>query len=71
MMAEKGEYLDVEGFAELPRDSKSVTQETFQLVFDHIWPGYLSWCKENEFWDDQDLVRNLLELVWEGQVVVP
>ncbi len=68
--ADESEYLDLEGFKELPRD-KSVSDKTFQVVEERVWRGYQKWCSEKELWDDQDLVRKLLNLTWENKVVLP
>ena len=55
-----GEYLDdVEEFNELP-GTKSVTSDTFERVASQIWQRYQELCKEYNYWDDQDLVREIL-----------
>lgn len=71
MLADEGEYLDLDDFNELPRGNRSVTRETFNLVVDRIWRRYQEWCNDNGFWDDQDLVRKLLQLNWQGDLVLP
>ena len=57
---EEDEYLDPEGYAELPKKSKSVSGETFKQVYKDIWDAYKKWLKEENRWDDQDLVREAL-----------
>lgn len=45
-------------------DSKgrSVSEETFEQVFDLVWNGwYRNICKEQQLWDDQDLATVALE----------
>jgi len=70
-MSSEDEYFDTEDFIELPRKIQSVTLETFKTIFEKIWPWYERLCKEQGYWDDQDLVRKLLKLVWEGEISLP
>ncbi len=60
-LVEEGQYLDPEFFTELPEKQKSVTQETFDVVFNNIWsPWYKDLCEKGGYWDDQDIARSLL-----------
>lgn len=71
LSSDMGEYLeDVEEFKELP-GQKSVTADTFQRVSQRIWPRYRKWCQENHYWDDQDLVREILTGWAEKEIVLP
>ncbi len=54
-------YLEKDEYLELPKDEKSITPNTFNIVYDKVW---LAWYKplcENSLWDNQDLVRFLLD----------
>ncbi|NJM00605.1 MAG: hypothetical protein HC924_18330 [Synechococcaceae cyanobacterium SM2_3_2] len=54
-------YLDVEDYLqEVPQRDRSVSLANFQQVFNDVWPWYQKLCKENNCWDDQDLVRAAL-----------
>lgn len=60
-LVEEDEYLDSESFNDLPEKQKSVTQDIFDIVYDHIWlQWYKGLCEKEGFWDDQDLTRSLL-----------
>ena len=37
-------------------------QELFELIYQKVWLGwYQPLCKQHQYWDDQDLVRELLQ----------
>ena len=63
MRQEADEYIDSEYYEyEVPRKQRSVSLDTFQMVYDIAWKGiYQPMCNEG-FWDDQDLARQLLDL---------
>lgn len=70
-LSDAGEYLeDIHEFDELPR-KKSVTRSTFRRISNQIWKRYQEWCNENQYWDDQDLVRELLTEWWNGDLELP
>jgi hypothetical protein len=54
-------YLDPDDYLEIPTKQKSVTPETYQIVFDKVWKRYLDDQKEKGLWDHQDLARYMLE----------
>jgi hypothetical protein len=60
--AEKDVYLTPDDYAIIPRKRKSVTQETFQEVYERIWESWYSKMSAEGYWDDQDLARNVLSL---------
>ena len=54
-------YLDPDDYIEIPAKQKSVTPETYQIVFDKVWKRYLEDQKQKGLWDHQDLARHMLE----------
>jgi hypothetical protein len=63
MLSEQEEDYDVEHYKELPSKRKSLTDSTYEIVYQEIWLGwYRPLCEDEEYWDDQDLARRLLEL---------
>ena len=54
-------FLDSSDYEELPRSQKSVTLETYQLVFEHVFTRYQKHQHEKGFWDHQDLARKVIE----------
>ena len=36
---------------------RTVSVHSFQAIHDGVWAKYESWCRENHYWDDQDLVH--------------
>lgn len=62
------DFLDDLAYDELPRREKSVSIDAYNWVYNNIWkPWYKDLFKTNErltdeqYWDDQDLVRYILE----------
>lgn len=56
------DYLDPDDYAELGEDLRHVTDDLFTLIFNKVWLGwYQGLCKQERYWDDQDLVRVLLQ----------
>jgi tetratricopeptide (TPR) repeat protein len=69
MRDEEGSYFSPEDYVELPDKRKSVSDANFELVFTHVWS---SWYRHEEGWDDQDLVRAVLDrAVLDGDGAVP
>lgn len=47
---------------EMPRSGKTVSNDVFELVFNHAWDWYAKLCREQQLWDDQALVLEVLRL---------
>jgi len=62
MREEESEYMDTYWYGhELPRSQKTVTDETFRLIYEHIWESwYKPLCTDEGYWDDQDVARRVL-----------
>lgn len=54
-------FLEKEEYLELPKHEITVTPETFNLVYEKVWNSWYRLLCDESFWDDQDLVRYLLE----------
>jgi len=55
------DFLDPEEYKELPRKEKTVTSVAFEKVFNKVWKNWYSEiCADNGYWDDQDLIRLIL-----------
>lgn len=60
-------YLDDLTYIELSKGEKSVSQETYTWVFKNIWEKWyepaceISDSETRKYWDDQDLVRYILD----------
>ncbi|MBD2482794.1 hypothetical protein [Planktothrix sp. FACHB-1365] len=63
MQNELGAEIDPEFYeCELPRNLKSISDNTFQLIYEKIWQRwYKPLCGKEGFWDDQDLAHAVLE----------
>ena len=62
MQDESGTEVDPEFYnIELARDSKSISDVTFKLIYEKVWKWYSELCVKEEYWDDQDLVRSVLQ----------
>ena len=53
--------------SEVLKRQRTVSIHSFQTIYDGAWAKYESWCRENQYWDDQDLVHRLLTLEQQGQ----
>ena len=62
MQDESGAEVDPEFYKiELARDSKSISDGTFKLIYEKVWKWYQEICEKEGYWDDQDLVRSVLK----------
>jgi hypothetical protein len=53
--------LSPEEFEALPQKHRSVSIETFRLIYDHVWHRwYKRLCDSEGYWDDQDLAVQAL-----------
>ncbi|MDB9315891.1 3'-5' exonuclease [Spirulina sp. CS-785/01] len=55
-------YLNSEDYKEIPRREQTVTVEEFEEIYETVWKWYSRYLKEEEKWDDQDLIRKVLNL---------
>ncbi len=53
-------FMTPEEYEELPKKEKNVSENIFKDVYEHVWNYYHRICLENNYWDDQDLVRTAL-----------
>jgi len=52
------DYLDPESYKDLPKKQRSVTEGSYDLVYERVWENwYTNLCHNEGFWDDQDLAR--------------
>ena len=62
MRNENGDYLDPESYEELPESKRTVIKEDYKLIYTSIWENwYYNLCRKNNYWDDQDLTRAVLD----------
>lgn len=62
MQNEFGTEIDPEFYEfELDRDAKSISDQTFKLIYHHVWQKWYKPLCEKGCWDDQDLARTVLE----------
>ena len=59
---ESGVVIDPECYRfEIGRDDKSVSDPMFAFIFTHVWEHwYEPLCEQENYWDDQDLARAVL-----------
>lgn len=68
-MRQDTEYLDPDCYQDdVPTKQKSISMETFKDVYEGAWKHYRRLCQDERYWDDQDLVRYLLDLEYGGQI---
>lgn len=55
-------YLEPQDYTQLPENQLTVSQESYQLVYERVWSGWYQEATRNVgLWDDQDLTRFVLE----------
>ncbi len=55
-------YMTPADYEEVPRRERTISSEIFQTIHQQIWPWYHQLTNRDGFWDDQDLIRKVLEL---------
>lgn len=73
MQHESGDVVDPEYYRiELARDAKSISDNTFEQIFDLVWTKwYEPLCRDENYWDDQDLARAVLTSSHDKLAVYP
>ncbi|MCB1658002.1 MAG: hypothetical protein KDI39_07225 [Pseudomonadales bacterium] len=55
-------YLELQEYQELGEEQRSVSDVLYQTIYENVWKKwYLPLCKNEGYWDDQDLARYVLE----------
>jgi len=56
------ELLDPEEYRQLDQKQITVTQKSYEIIYDKVWSRwYHPLCQNEHYWDDQDLARHLVE----------
>jgi hypothetical protein len=55
------DYLEPEEYVGLEKDQKTVSLELYQKIYKTVWEWYRNLKEEQNLWDDQDLVRYIIE----------
>jgi hypothetical protein len=55
------DYLEPEDYVGLEKDQKTVSPELYQKIYKIVWKWYKNLKEEENLWDDQDLVRYIIE----------
>jgi hypothetical protein len=55
------DYLEPEEYIGLEKDQKTVSFELYQKIYKTVWEWYKNLKEEQSLWDDQDLVRYIIE----------
>ena len=55
--------LDPRDYKKIPAKDQTVEFDTYQIVYEKIWPQYKKYLDENNRWDDLDLVSRVLWLI--------
>ncbi len=62
MRTSADDSLDPDDYINLPRDLKTIDEQTYKIIFDEVFiRWYKDYLRENNFWDDQDLTRCVLD----------
>ena len=55
-------YMTPDDYQEVPRRERSLSVEIFQAIYKQVWPWYHQLTTREGYWDDQDLIRKVLEV---------
>lgn len=55
------QILTPDAYKMIPRDDKTVREETFVTIYEKVWEAWYSKLDADGYWDDQDLVRYCLD----------
>jgi tetratricopeptide (TPR) repeat protein len=53
--------LEIDDYESLEEKQRTVTSQTFKTIYDKVWTSWYEGLSQEGFWDDQDLVRYVLE----------
>lgn len=54
-------YLELEQYDAIPQKDRIIPSDDFERISAHVWNQYRSHLREKGFWDDQDLIRAVLD----------
>ncbi len=54
-------YLEPEDYVKIPSKEQTIPAEDFQIIHKTVWKWYADYLKNHDLWDDQDLVRVVLD----------
>ncbi|MFO8040979.1 MAG: hypothetical protein R6U67_16210 [Sodalinema sp.] len=55
------EDMAAEDYSDIPRRERTVPEDSFKFVCDRVYPWYKNHLRSDGFWDDQDLIREVLK----------
>ncbi|MBP0000035.1 MAG: hypothetical protein J7641_13740 [Cyanobacteria bacterium SID2] len=55
------EDMTPSAYQEIPRREKTIEVDRFQAIYHGVWRWYKNLTEEQGYWDDQDLVRTILQ----------
>lgn len=67
-VCEKDLFLTPDDYRNLARKRKSVDLNTFDRVYNDVWDKWYKSLANDGYWDDQDLARKVLELLFENRL---
>ncbi|MDR3326748.1 MAG: hypothetical protein LBT04_01215 [Prevotellaceae bacterium] len=56
------DYLEPEEYIGLEEDQKTVSLELYKKIYETVWKWYKELKDDKKLWDDQDLVRHVIEI---------
>lgn len=62
LVTQNDEYMTPEDYDDVPRREKTISSEVFNAIYKQVWPWYYKLTHDGGYWDDQDLIRRVLEV---------
>lgn len=55
-------YMTPDDYEEIPRRERSLSLDIFKAIYKQVWPWYYQLTTREGYWDDQDLIRKVLQV---------
>jgi hypothetical protein len=62
LTGEQEGYMNPADYQEVPRRERTISPDIFQAIYQQVWPWYHQLTTREGYWDDQDLIRKVLDL---------
>ncbi|QJB28364.1 hypothetical protein [Limnospira fusiformis] len=62
LVTQNDEYMTPEDYDDVPRREKTISSEVFDAIYRQVWPWYYKLTHDGGYWDDQDLIRRVLQV---------
>ncbi|GAB4543427.1 MAG: hypothetical protein Tsb0014_36980 [Pleurocapsa sp.] len=54
-------YSNIQDYKNIPKKEKTVSESEFAEIYRKVWKWYFEYSQKHQLWDDQDLIRTVLQ----------